>query len=196
MVLTLAIPLRSIYKLQDFITVRHLENMAKITLVTGLIVVYGYACEAFFGWYSGNEYERFMMKNRIYYGPYAWTYWLLLICNFIVPQILLSKRLRRSVAALFVVAMFINVGMWLERFVIIVTSLHRDFVPSSWDMYYPTIWDFMTLFGTIGLFTTLMFLFVRVLPLISIFEVRTLLPEAQVKQPAGGRPPVMEGGSH
>jgi molybdopterin-containing oxidoreductase family membrane subunit len=196
MVLTLAIPLRSIYKLQDFITVRHLENMAKITLVTGLIVVYGYACEAFFGWYSGNEYERFMMKNRIYYGPYAWTYWLLLICNFIVPQILWSKRLRRSVAALFVVAMFINVGMWLERFVIIVTSLHRDFVPSSWDMYYPTIWDFMTLFGTIGLFTTLMFLFVRVLPLISIFEVRTLLPEAQVKQPAGGRPPVMEGGSH
>ena len=190
MVLTLAIPLRHIYKLHDFITMRHLENMAKITLVTGLIVVYGYACEAFFGWYSGNEYERFMMKNRTYYGPYAWTYWLLLICNFLVPQILWSKRLRRNIAALFIVAMFVNVGMWLERFVIIVTSLHRDFVPGSWDMYYPTIWDFTTLLGTIGLFTTLMFLFVRVLPLISIFEVRTLLPEAQVKQPAG------EGGSH
>jgi Ni/Fe-hydrogenase subunit HybB-like protein len=193
MVLTLAIPLRAIYGLQDFITVRHLENMAKITLVTGLIVVYGYACEAFFGWYSGNEYERFMLKNRIYYGPYAWSYWVLLLCNFIVPQILWSKRLRRNVLALFTVAMFVNVGMWLERFVIIVTSLHRDFLPSSWEMYYPTIWDFMTLAGTIGLFTTLMFLFVRVLPLISIFEMRTLLPEAHTTPPAEAK---AEGGSH
>jgi len=189
MVLTLAIPLRAIYKLHDFITIRHIENMAKITLVTGMIVVYGYACEAFFGWYSGTEYERFMLKNRIYYGPMAWSYWLLMLCNFIVPQILWSKRLRRNLVAVFTVAMFVNVGMWLERFVIIVTSLHRDFLPSSWDMYYPTIWDFMTLAGTIGLFTTLMFLFVRVLPLISIFEVRTMLPEAQVKAPS-------EGGSH
>jgi hypothetical protein len=189
MVLTLAIPLRAMYKLHDYITIRHLENMAKITLITGLIVVYGYACEAFFGWYSGNEYERFMLKNRVYYGPYAWSYWALLICNFIVPQMLWSKRLRRNLVALFTVAMFVNVGMWLERFVIIVTSLHRDFIPGSWDMYYPTIWDFMTLFGTIGLFTTLMFLFVRVLPMISIFEMRTLVPEAQVKHPP-------EGGAH
>ena len=186
MVLTLAIPLRAMYKLHDFITIRHLENMAKITLITGLVVVYGYFCEAFFGWYSGNEYERFMLKNRIYYGPYAWSYWALLLCNFIVPQILWSKRLRRNLVALFTVAMFVNVGMWLERFVIIVTSLHRDFLPSSWDMYYPTIWDFMTLAGTIGLFLTLMFLFVRVLPMISIFEMRTLLPEAHPKQPEGG----------
>jgi molybdopterin-containing oxidoreductase family membrane subunit len=186
MVLTLAIPLRAMYKLHDFITIRHLENMAKITLITGLVVVYGYFCEAFFGWYSGNEYERFMLKNRIYYGPYAWSYWMLLLCNFIVPQILWSKRLRRNLVALFTVAMFVNVGMWLERFVIIVTSLHRDFLPSSWDMYYPTIWDFMTLAGTIGLFLTLMFLFVRVLPMISIFEMRTLLPEAHPKQPEGG----------
>ena len=184
MVLTLSIPLRAMFKLNDLITIRHLENMAKITLVTGLIVVYGYACEAFFGWYSGAEYERFMLKNRIYYGPYAWMYWLLLICNFLVPQILWSKRLRRNLVALFTVAMFVNVGMWLERFVIIVTSLHRDFLPSSWDMYYPTVWDFMTFFGTMGLFTTLMFVFVRVLPLISIFEVRALLPEARVKTPA------------
>jgi len=190
MVLTLAIPLRAIYKLQDFITMRHIENMAKITLVTGLIVVYGYACEAFFGWYSGSEYERFMLKNRMYYGPMAWSYWVLLICNFIVPQILWSKRLRRNLTAIFIVVMFVNVGMWLERFVIIVTSLHRDFVPSSWQMYYPTFWDFLTLAGTIGLFATLMFLFVRVLPLISIFEMRTLLPEAQVKAPN------TEGGSH
>jgi Ni/Fe-hydrogenase subunit HybB-like protein len=179
MVLTLAIPLRAIYKLHDFITMRHLENMAKITLVTGLVVVYGYACEAFFGWYSGNEYERFMLKNRVYYGPYAWSYWALLLCNFIVPQILWSKRLRQNLVALFTVAMFVNVGMWLERFVIIVTSLHRDFVPSSWEMYYPTFWDFATLAGTIGLFVTLMFVFVRVLPMISIFEMRTMLPESR-----------------
>ena len=181
MVLTLAIPLRALYKLHDFITMRHIENMAKITLVTGLVVCYGYACEAFFGWYSGNEYERFMLKNRIYFGPYAWSYWALMLCNFIVPQLLWSKRLRQNLVVLFTVCMFVNVGMWLERFVIIVTSLHRDFLPSSWDMYYPTFWDFATLAGTIGLFLTLMFLFVRVLPMISIFEMRTLLPESHVK---------------
>jgi molybdopterin-containing oxidoreductase family membrane subunit len=186
MVLTLAIPIRVMFKVQDFITLRHIETMALVTLVTGMIVVYGYLCEAFFGWYSANEYERFMLKNRIYYGPYAWTYWLLLLCNFIVPQILWSKRLRRNIPVVFIVCMFVNVGMWLERFVIIVTSLHRDFVPSSWDMYYPTIWDFMTLFGTIGLFTTLMFLFVRLLPMIAIFEMKTLLPESKVKHPEGG----------
>ena len=186
MVLTLAIPIRVLFKVQDFITLRHIETMALVTLVTGLIVVYGYLCEAFFGWYSANEYERFMLKNRVYYGPYAWSYWLLLICNFIVPQLLWSKRLRRNIPVVFLVCMFVNVGMWLERFVIIVTSLHRDFVPSSWDMYYPTIWDFMTLLGTIGLFTTLMFLFVRLLPMIAIFEMKTLLPESKVKQPEGG----------
>ncbi len=190
MVLTLAIPMRVMFGLQDVITMRHLENMAKITLVTGLIVVYGYLCEAFFGWYSGNEYERFMLKNRMYYGPYAWSYWLLLLCNFIVPQLLWSKHLRRNIAVLFTVVMFVNVGMWLERFVIVVTSLHRDFVPSSWQMYYPTIWDYATLAGTIGLFLTLMFLFVRVLPMIAIFEMHTLLPGSRVKS----RTP--EGGAH
>ncbi|HSF99573.1 MAG TPA: hypothetical protein VLA20_00520, partial [Vicinamibacterales bacterium] len=171
------------------ITMRHIENMAKVMLITGLIVVYGYACEAFFGWYSGNEYERFMLINRVFEGPYAWTYWALLLCNFLVPQLMWSKKMRRSLVAVFVAAMFVNVGMWLERFVIIVTSLHRDFLPSSWDMYYPTVWDFMTFFGTIGLFLTLMFLFVRVLPLISVFEMRTLLPEANPKSPE-------QGGSH
>jgi molybdopterin-containing oxidoreductase family membrane subunit len=185
MVLTLTIPLRVLYNLKDFITMRHIENMAKVMLVTGLVVVYGYSCEAFFGWYSGNELERFMLKNRMYYGPYAWSYWLLLLCNFIVPQLMWSKRLRNNVAVVFVVCMFINVGMWLERFVIIVTSLHRDFVPSSWEMYYPTVWDFLTLFGTIGIFVTLIFIFVRVLPLISIFEMRTLLPEATPKHDGG-----------
>jgi molybdopterin-containing oxidoreductase family membrane subunit len=188
MVLTLAIPLRAMFRLQDFITMRHLENMAKVTLVTGLIVVYGYACEGFFSWYSGNRYERFAEYNRIF-GPMAWSYWVLLLCNFVVPQLLWFKRMRRNIAVLFTVAMFINVGMWLERFVIIVTSMYRDFLPSSWETYSPTFWDFSTFFGTIGLFVTLMFLFVRVLPMISIFEMRTLVPEATGK-------PAPEGGSH
>jgi molybdopterin-containing oxidoreductase family membrane subunit len=186
MVLTLAIPLRVLYGLQDYITMRHLENMGKVMLVTGLVVIYGYSCEAFFAWYSGNPYERFLMYNRIIGGPYNWAYWVLLLCNFFVPQIMWSKRMRRNVWALFTAAMFVNVGMWLERFVIIVTSLHRDFLPSSWEMYRPTIWDFSTFFGTVGLFVTLMFVFVRVLPMISVFEMRTLAPDARVKSSEGG----------
>ena len=185
MVLTLAIPLRAIYGLKDFITMRHIENMAKVMLVTGLVVVYGYMSEAFFGWYSGNEYERFMLKNRIWFGPYHYAYWVLLLCNFFVPQLMWSKKLRNNVGAVFTVCMFINVGMWLERFVIIVTSMHRDFMPSSWEMYTPTVWDFSVLFGSIGLFVTLMFLFVRVLPMISIFEMHTLLPGSNPKAVPG-----------
>jgi molybdopterin-containing oxidoreductase family membrane subunit len=184
MVLTLAIPLRRMYGLEDFITMRHLENMAKVTLVTGLMVVYGYAMEAFFGWYSANRYEQFMIYNRMT-GPYAWSYWMLIFCNAIVPQTLWIKSLRTNTIWLFIMALIVSVGMWLERFVIIVTSLHRDFLPSSWDMYYPTIWDFSTFFGTIGLFVTLMFLFIRVLPMISIFEMRTLVPAAKVKGAEG-----------
>jgi molybdopterin-containing oxidoreductase family membrane subunit len=176
MVLTLGIPLRELYKLHDFITPRHIDNMCKVMLVTGLVVVYGYMSELFFGWYSGNEYERFMLKNRTYYGPYAWTYWLLLLCNFLVPQLMWSKKMRHNLVVVFTVVMFINVGMWLERFVIIVTSLHRDFLPSSWEMYYPTRWDILTLAGTIGLFLFLFFMFVRLLPMISIFEVRMEVP--------------------
>ena len=190
MVLTLLIPLRKMYHLEDMITMHHIENMAKVMLVTGLIVVYGYACEGFFGWYSGNAYERFMLVNRTWLGPYAWSYWMLLLCNFIVPQLMWSKKFRRRLPVVFTVCMFVNVGMWLERFVIIVTSLHRDFIPSSWQMYYPTRWDFLTFFGTIGLFLTLMFLFVRVMPMIALFEIRTLLPEAKPKASGG------DGGSH
>jgi molybdopterin-containing oxidoreductase family membrane subunit len=115
------------------------------------------------------------VANRTYFGPYAWSYWVLILCNFLVPQMMWSKRLRRNLVTVFIAVMFVNVGMWLERFVIIVTSLNRDFLPSSWEMYYPTKWDFITLFGTVGLFVTLMFLFVRVLPLISVFEMRTLV---------------------
>jgi molybdopterin-containing oxidoreductase family membrane subunit len=185
MVLTLAIPLRSMFSLHDFITDRHLENMAKVMLLTGLIVVYGYAMEGFFGWYSANQFEAYMIKNRMT-GPYAWSYWMLIFCNGLVPQLMWVKRLRTNTVVLFLVSLVVGVGMWLERFVIIVTSLHRDFLPSSWDMYYPTRWDFATFFGTIGLFITLMFLFVRVLPMISIFEMRTLLPEAKVKEEAHG----------
>ena len=181
MVLTLAIPIRTLYGLQDFITIRHLENMAKIMLATGLIVVYGYVMEAFISWYSGNGFEQYATVNRMF-GPYAPIYWLMLTCNGLVPQLLWSKRVRTSVPILFVIALLVNLGMWAERFVIVVTSLHRDFLPSSWGMYYPTIWDWMTFLGTIGLFLCLLLLFVRFLPMISIYEMRTLLPEAQVKE--------------
>jgi Ni/Fe-hydrogenase subunit HybB-like protein len=180
MVLTLAIPLRVIYGLQDFITMRHLENMGKVMLATGLIVAYGYVMEAFFGYYSANQYEGFMIWNRMT-GPYAPIYWSLIFCNILCPQFLWIKSVRTSPALLFAISMVVNVGMWLERFVIVVTSLHRDFLPSSWGMFYPTRWDYMTFFGTIGLFVTLFFLFIRTLPMISIFEMRTIVPEAEVK---------------
>jgi molybdopterin-containing oxidoreductase family membrane subunit len=159
MVMTLAIPLRKFYGLEDFITMRHLRNMSKIMLATGLIVAYGYMIEAFMAWYSGNQYESYMIKNRMT-GPYGVFYWLLIACNVITPQFLWIKRVRHSVAALFVISIVVNIGMWLERFVIIVTSLHRDFLPSSWEIYKPTVWDFSMLFGTIGLFVMLLFLFV------------------------------------
>jgi molybdopterin-containing oxidoreductase family membrane subunit len=178
MVLTLAIPLRAAYGLQDFITMRHLQNMAKILLATGLIVAYGYLMEAFAAWYSGNEFEEYLLKNRAL-GPYAPYYWALLFCNVVVPQFLWSDRIRSNVVALFIIAIIVNVGMWLERFIIVITSLHRDFLPSSWGMYAPTVWDWATLFGSIGLFFALLFLFIRFLPMISIFEMRSLLPEAE-----------------
>jgi molybdopterin-containing oxidoreductase family membrane subunit len=157
--------------------------MAKVMLATGLIVGYGYLLELFTSWYSANTYEGFMMKNRIT-GPYWYMYWLLILCNIAVPQVLWSKRMRDSIPVLFTVSMFINLGMWLERFVIIVTSLHRDFLPSSWGMYRPTIFDFSMLFGTVGLFLTLIFLFIRFLPMIAIFEMKTLLPESKATEAA------------
>jgi Ni/Fe-hydrogenase subunit HybB-like protein len=174
MVLTLAIPLRAVYGLKDFITDRHLDNMAKVMLATGLMVAYGYAMEAFFGWYSANEYEWYMIRNRAL-GPYAWSYWALIACNVIAPQFLWSRRIRTNPFWLFILAIVVNIGMWLERFVIIVTSLHRDYLPSSWGMYYPTVWDFSLFIGTIGFFLALLFLFIRFLPMISIFEMRELV---------------------
>jgi Ni/Fe-hydrogenase subunit HybB-like protein len=181
MVLILAIPVRAIYGLEDFITIRHLENMAKIILVTGLIVSYGYMMEAFMAWYSANPYESYMILNRMK-GPYAPFYWALIACNVLVPQVFWLKRMRTSIPVLFTVAVIVSIGMWLERFIIIVTSLHRDFLPSSWRMYYPTTFDFATFIGTIGLFVSLIFLFVRFLPMISIFEMRTILPQAKVEE--------------
>jgi len=181
MVLTLAIPLRALFGLEDFITDRHLQNMAKVMLATGLIVAYGYLIEIFMAWYGDNRYDMYMSVNRML-GPYAFQFWSLIACNVIAPQVLWIKRVRRSPALLFVIAIVVNVGMWLERYVIIVTSLHRDFLPSSWGMYSGTIWDYSTFLGTIGLFLALMFLFIRFLPMISIFEMRAILPEARVEE--------------
>jgi Ni/Fe-hydrogenase subunit HybB-like protein len=177
MVLTLAIPLRAVYGLQDFITMKHLDNMAKVMLATGLIVAYGYAMEAFMAWYSNSTYEKFLMLNR-FFGPYAFNYWMLIACNIAIPQLLWVRAVRRNVPLLFVISLIINLGMWLERYVIIVVSLHRDFLPSSWGMYAGTVWDWATYVGTLGLFLALLFLFIRFLPMISIFEMRTLLPGA------------------
>ena len=181
MVLVLAIPLRTFYHLEDFITQRHLQNMAKIMLATGLIVGYGYFIENFMSWYGGSRYEKYAYANRMF-GPYAPFYWALIACNIVIPQVLWLKRVRSSVPLLFVVAFIVLIGMWLERFVIVVTSLHRDFLPSSWGMYSPTVWDWATFLGSIGLFCSLLFLFVRFLPMISISEMRTLVTEEEEKE--------------
>jgi len=177
MVLTLAIPVRRWYHLEDLITMRHIECMAKVMLGTGLIVAYGYAMEAFMAWYSGDQYERYAFFNRTMpqQGTYWWTYWLLILCNILIPQLLWWRRVRLHAWSVFAVSLVVNVGMWLERFVIVVTSLTRDFVPSSWGMYYPTVWDWSTFAGTIGVFLALMFLFIRGIPAISIFEMREVL---------------------
>jgi Ni/Fe-hydrogenase subunit HybB-like protein len=178
MVLTIAIPLRAVYGLEDFVTERHLDNMAKVMLTSGLIVAYGYLTESFTAWYSSDEFDQFMLWNRAF-GPYAPLYWLLLTCNIAVPQLLWFGRVRRNVYLLFSLALVINVGMWLERFIIVVVSLHRDYLPSSWGFYKPTFWDWSTYLGTIGLFAALMFLFIRLLPMISIFEMREMVEESE-----------------
>jgi Ni/Fe-hydrogenase subunit HybB-like protein len=181
MVMTISIPLRKLYGLEDFITDQHLDYMGRVTLATGMFVLYGYTMEAFFAWYSANPYEGYMMANRMS-GPYWWAYWSLILCNGIVMQGLWFQKIRSTPWMLFIVCMFVNVGMWLERFVIVVTSLHRDFLPSSWGMYSGTIWDWSLYVGTIGMFLSLLFLFIRFLPMISIFEMRTLVPEAEVRE--------------
>lgn len=175
MVLTFAMPCRSFYKLRDLITDRHIDWMAKITLATGLIVAYGYMCEAFFSWYSSNPYEWDMSNDRRYHGPYAWAYVMLIICNVIAPQCFWIPWCRRTIWFNFIICQFVGVGMWLERFVIIPMSLTANYLPSANRMYYPTIWDFGMFLGTIGFFCMMMALFIRFLPIINIFEMKDLL---------------------
>ncbi len=179
MVVTLSVIARKIYHLEDFITVNHLEKMNKIMLLTGMMVGYSYIVEFFTSWYSGNLYEQFMSINRAT-GPYAWGYWIMVSCNVLVPQIFWFKKLRRSVPVMFIASILINVGMWFERFVIVVSSLANDFLPSSWAYYKPTIWDIMTFAGTFGLFFTLFLLFIRFLPMIAMSEIKGVMPQARV----------------
>ncbi len=174
MVLTIAIPLRKFYHFEDFITMRHLENMAKVMLATGLIVAYGYFFEFFMSMYSGQKFDVFLVQQRLH-GPYSHFYYALILCNILTPQLLWIRAVRRNVTILFLMSIVVNIGMWLERFVIVVISLTRDFMPSAWGRYSPTGWDWATLLGTLGLFTTLIYLFVRVLPAISIAEMRELV---------------------
>ena len=176
MVLSIAIPLRKAYGLEDFITMRHLDNMAKVMLSTGLIVAYGYFFEFFLSFYSGNKFDLYLVHMRLH-GPYRHFYYALILCNILTPQLLWSYRIRHNVVILFLMSIVVNVGMWLERFVIVVISLTRDFTPSAWGRYQATFWDYATLAGTIGFFIMLLFLFVRVLPAISIAEMRELVAE-------------------
>jgi molybdopterin-containing oxidoreductase family membrane subunit len=178
MVLTLLIPARAIYRLHDVITIQHIDKMAKIILLTGSIVSYAYAMEFFVAWYSCNHYERFAFVNRVL-GPYWWYWWVgMLFCNFVSPQLFWFKWCRRNIFVVYFVANCVNAGMWFERFIIIVGGLHRDFLPSSWGMFYPTWVDIWTFAGTFGIFLSLFLLFIRFLPMIAMSEVKIVLPEA------------------
>ncbi len=177
MVMNLVILARWAFKLEHIFTMKHLENMARVILLTGSMVGYAYAMEFFIAWYSGNPNESFAFINRAF-GNYAWAYWIMMSCNVISPQIFWFKKARNNVFILFVVSVFVNIGMWFERFVITVTSLSRDFLPASWDYYSPTIWDISTFLGSFGLFGTLMCLFIRFVPQIAIAEIKTVLPAA------------------
>ena len=177
MVMVLAIPLRIFYHLEDFITLNHLDVMGKVLLATSLLTSYGYLSEHFMAWYGGDQFEQYVYSNRLFgFGQYAWVTWGTYFCNCVVPQALWFRSVRRNQAQLFAISILVLIGMWLERFMIIVTSLHRDFLPSSWGMFKPTVWDYLTFFGTIGLFLVMFLLFIRLLPMISISEMRALLP--------------------
>lgn len=176
MVSTLLIIMREVFGFKNYITLSHLEKMNKVILTTGMIVGYAYACEFFIAWYSGSGFEKYVFVNRAF-GPYWWAYWTMVSCNVLVPQIFWWSKARRNIAITFVVTLFVNIGMWFERYVIVVTSLHRDFLPSSWAMYYPTWYDWGWTFGSFGLFFSLFLLFVRVLPTIAIGEVKSVMPQ-------------------
>lgn len=179
MVVTLMVPAREFFGLKDLVTLRHLDNMNKFILATSFMVGYAYIVEFFLAWYSGNTYERFAFLNRAL-GPYAWAYWTMVICNVALPQLFWFKRCRTTPWIMWIIAIFVNIGMWLERFVIIVTSLSRDFLPGSWALYSPTIFDILMLIGSFGLFFTLFLLFCRYLPMVAVAEVKTVLPQAKV----------------
>jgi molybdopterin-containing oxidoreductase family membrane subunit len=199
MVMTLMVIFRKWFHLEHLVTIKHLENMNKIMLVTGTVVGYAYGTEFFIAWYSGNPYELFTFKNRAF-GPYWWAYWSMISCNVISPQFFWFKKLRTNIPFMFVISIFINIGMWFERFVIIVTSLHRDFLPSSWGYFRPTYVDILTFVGTFGLFMTLFLLFARFVPIIAISEIKGViagdkhrnLPEHVEAQMAAKRDEIMK----
>jgi len=183
MVVTLVIPIRKFYQLEEIITLRHLESMSKIMLATGMMVGLAYSTEFFIAWYSGNSYEAFAFLNRVF-GPYAWAYWIMVSCNVLVPQIFWVKKFRTNLVVLWIASILINVGMWFERFVIVVSSLSRDYLPSSWGYYSPSIVDVLTFVGSFGLFMTLFLLFVRFLPIVGMAEVKGVMPQAHLKDVA------------
>ena len=191
MVLTLLLPVRSLCHLEEIITTRHVEFMCKVVLATGSMVGYAYGMEFLIAWYSGNPYELYAFKNRAF-GPYWWAYWTMVTCNVISPQLFWFKKIRTNMVAVFVLSVFVNIGMWFERFVIIATSLHRDYMPSNWAYFRPTWVDLWQFIGTFGLFLTLFLLFMRFLPLIAIAEVKGVTPYADPHHPLGGA----KGGHH
>ncbi|MBV8584892.1 MAG: polysulfide reductase NrfD [Verrucomicrobia bacterium] len=186
MVLTLMLPARSIFRLQDVFTWDHIDVMCKIILLTGSIVGYAYTMEFFVAYYGGNPFERFLFLNR-YFGPYWWASWSMFTCNVVIPQLFWVRAFRRNLFMVYFICMCVNAGMWFERFVIIVISIHRDFLPSSWGMFYPTWVDVFTFVGTHGIFLTLFLLFIRFLPMVAMSEVKGVLPEADPHhEPAPG----------
>jgi len=185
MVLTLLIPLRKVCRLEDVITLRHIELMGKVILATGSIVGYAYGMEFFIAWYGGNPYERYAFENRAF-GPYWWSYWIMITCNVVTPHLFWFKWVRRNMVVVFIISIFVNIGMWFERFVIIVTSLHRDYLPSSWGYFMPSPVDILTFVGSFGLFFTLFLLFMRFLPMVAISEVKGVTPQADPHHPLGG----------
>ena len=181
MVLTLMLIARAVMKLDDYLTLNHIDAMAKLVLATSGIVGLAYATELFTAFYSGNPYERAVFVNRAL-GPFAWGYWTMVVCNVVLPQLYWFRRVRRNLVAVFILSIFVNIGMWFERFIIIVTSLHRDFLPSSWATYTPTIIEVLTLAGTFGLFFTAFLLFCRFLPMIAMAEVKGVLHRPEDEQ--------------
>jgi len=177
MVVTLLVISRKVFGIENIITIKHLERMNIIILLTGSMVGFAYITEFFIAWYSGVQYEQYAFINRAF-GPYAWAYWTMMSCNLLVPQLFWFKKLRRSIVVMFVISIFVNIGMWFERFVIVVTSLHRDYLPSSWDYYTPTAVDVLTFVGTFGLFFTFFLLFLRFLPMVAVSEVKGITPQA------------------